>query len=171
MEFPMGLFSKPIKSLNDLFLHMLQDIYYAEQQITKNLPTMIEKASDPQLRAAFQTHLNETQNQIQRLEQVFGMIGEQVKGVTCDAMDGILSEAKEIISDCDDQLVLDCAMLTAAQSVEHYEICRYGTLIALAKQLGHSNVCPLLQQTLDEEKATDRKLTTLADGQINRKAA
>ncbi len=167
----MGLFSKPIKTLNDLFVHTLQDIYYAEQQIVKNLPTMIEKASNPQLKAAFQAHLSETQNQVQRLEQVFQMHNEPIKGVTCQAMDGILAEAKEIISDCSDAQVLDAAMLCAAQAVEHYEITRYGSLIALANQLGRSDCASVLQQTLDEEKATDRKLTSIAETRVNKQAA
>ena len=167
----MGLFSKPIKTLNDLFVHTLQDIYYAENQITKALPTMIEKASDAQLKQSFTTHLRETENQIRRLEQVFEMCGETVKGVTCAAMDGILAEAKEVIGDVGDAEVLDAAMLSSAQAVEHYEITRYGTLIALAKRLGRADCAAVLQQTLDEEKATDRKLTELAENRINQKAA
>ncbi|TCZ61081.1 YciE/YciF ferroxidase family protein [Roseicella aquatilis] len=167
----MGLFSKPIKTLDDLFVHTLQDIYYAETQIAKNLPTMIEKATDPQLKQGFQTHLGETQNQIKRLEQVFQMHGQPVKGVTCAAMDGILEEAKEVMSDVEDKEVLDAAMLSAAQAVEHYEITRYGTLIAFAKQLGRQDCASVLQQTLDEEKATDQKLTAIAESKVNRKAA
>lgn len=167
----MGLFSKPIKTLNDLFVHTLQDIYYAEHQIVKNLPTMIEKSSDPQLKQAFQTHLQETQQQIVRLEQVFQMHGEPAKAVTCAAMDGILAEAKEIIGDVADPLVLDAAMLSSAQAVEHYEITRYGTLVALARQLGRDDCARVLEQNLAEEKATDQKLTSLAGSQVNRKAA
>ena len=167
----MGLFSKPIKTLDDLFVHTLQDIYYAENQITKALPTMIDKTSDPQLKAGFETHLNETRNQITRLEQVFKMHGQEVKGVTCAAMDGILAEAKEVMGDVDDAEVLDAAMLSSAQAVQHYEITRYGTLIALAKQLGRPDCAGVLSQTLEEEKATDRKLTELAESRVNRKAA
>jgi ferritin-like metal-binding protein YciE len=167
----MGLFSKPIKTLDDLFVHMLQDIYYAENQITKALPKMIDKAADPQLKQAFQTHLTETQGQIKRLEQVFQMHGQPVKGVTCAAMDGIIEEAQEIMGDADDDEVRDAAMLAAAQAVEHYEITRYGTLIAYAQQLGRSDCASVLQQNLDEEKATDRKLTALAESKVNRKAA
>nr|WP_010511324.1 DUF892 family protein [Komagataeibacter europaeus] len=111
----MGLFSKPIKTLDDLFVHTLQDIYYAENQIVKNLPTMAEKAAEPELKAAFQDHLTETREHVCRLEQVFQMHGQPVKGVTCQAMDGILTEAKDIISDCDDPAVRDAAMLSAAQ--------------------------------------------------------
>jgi ferritin-like metal-binding protein YciE len=167
----MGLFSTPIKSLDDLFVHTLQDIYYAEQQIAKNLPTMIDKASNPALKAAFQKHLGETKHQIERLEKVFEMHGQKVKGVTCAAMDGILSEAKEIISDCDDEQVRDAAMLSAAQAVEHYEITRYGSLAAYAEQLGRSDCASVLRETLEEEKATDKALTEIAASRVNRQAA
>lgn len=167
----MGLFSKPIKTLDDLFVHTLQDIYYAENQIVKNLPTMIGKATNPELKAAFQKHLGETENQVKRLEQVFEMHGQPVKGVTCAAMDGILSEAKEIISDCSEPAVLDAAMLSAAQAVEHYEITRYGSLIAYATQLGRSDCASVLQKNLDEEKAADRALTGVAESRVNKKAA
>jgi ferritin-like metal-binding protein YciE len=167
----MGLLSKPIKTLDDLFVHTLQDIYYAENQISKNLPPMIEKAQDPQLKSAFQQHLTETQNQIQRLEQVFRQHGQEVKGTTCAAMDGILEEAKEIMGDCGDPEVCDAAMLSAAQAVEHYEITRYGTLIAFAKQLGRQDCADILAQTLEEEKSTDKKLTGIAESKVNRQAA
>lgn len=167
----MGLFSTPIKTLNDLFLHTLQDIYYAEQQIVKNLPTMVEKSSNIQLKNAFQAHLEETRGQITRLEQVFQKLGQPVKGVTCPAIDGILSEAKELISDCGDAEVCDAAMLSAAQAVEHYEIARYGTLIAFARQLGRSDCAQILGQTLAEEKSADQKLSSIAEGGVNRKAA
>jgi ferritin-like metal-binding protein YciE len=167
----MGLFTKPIKTLDDLFVHTLQDIYYAENQILKNLPTMIEKASNAELRGAFQHHYQETQGQVKRLEQVFQMHGQPVKAVTCAAMDGILAEAKEIISDCDDAEVLDAAMLSAAQAIEHYEMTRYGTLIAFARQLGRNDCAQLLQQTLEEEKAADKKLSTIAGSNVNRLAA
>ncbi len=167
----MGLFSKPIKTLDDLFVHTLQDIYYAENQIVKNLPTMIEKASNPELKSAFQQHLTETQTQVKRLEQVFEMHGQPVKAVDCAAMDGILSEAREIMGDCDDEAVRDAAMLSAAQAVEHYEITRYGSLIAYAEQLGRKDCAGVLQQNLDEEKATDKKLTGIAEHRVNQMAA
>ena len=167
----MGLFSSNIKTLDDLFVHTLQDIYYAENQIAKSLPKMIEKATSTELRQAFQTHLTETQNQIKRLEQVFQMHGQPVKGVTCAAMDGILEEAQEIMGDVEDKEVLDAAMLASAQAVEHYEITRYGTLVAWAKQLGRQDCASILQQNLDEEKATDRKLSTLAESRVNQRAA
>lgn len=167
----MALFSKPIKSLDDLFQHTLKDIYYAENQIVKALPKMIEKAHDPSLRTAFETHLGETKNQIVRLERIFQMMGEAAKGVTCAAIDGILDEAKEVMSDISDPTVLDAGMLSDAQAVEHYEITRYGTLIAFARRLGRPEVAKLLEETLAEEKETDRKLTALAEGQVNKKAA
>ena len=167
----MGIFSKPIKTLNDLFVHTLQDIYYAENQIVKNLPTMIEKADSPELKSAFQQHLTETQGQVKRLEQVFQMYGQPVKAVDCAAMDGILSETKEIIGDCDEPQVRDAAMLSAAQAIEHYEITRYGSLIAYAEELGRSDCADVLRQTLEEEKATDKKLTAIAESRVNRKAA
>ena len=167
----MGLFSKPIKTLDDLFVHTLQDIYYAENQIVKNLPTMAEKASSPELKAAFQQHLTQTQTQIQRLEQVFRMHGQEPKAVQCQAMDGILAEAKEIMGDCDDPNVLDAAMLSSAQAVEHYEITRYGSLVAYAKELGREDCASVLHQTLDEEKATDEKLTAIAKNRVNKEAA
>jgi ferritin-like metal-binding protein YciE len=166
----MGLLSKPIKTLDDLFVHTLQDIYYAEQQIIKALPKMIEKASDPQLKLAFQSHLTETKNQVDRLEQVFELHGEPAKAVTCPAIDGIIAEAKEIMADASDPEVLDAAALAAAQAVEHYEITRYGTLVAWARQLGRNDCATILEQTLEEEKATDLKLTAIAESRINRVA-
>ncbi|MBX9932969.1 MAG: ferritin-like domain-containing protein [Methylobacterium sp.] len=167
----MGLFSKPIKTLDDLFMHMLQDIYYAEQQITKALPKMIDKATSPQLKQGFTRHLGETENQIKRLDQVFSLLGKPAKGVDCAAIDGIISETKEIMGDVEDPEVLDAALIAGAQAVEHYEITRYGTIIAFAKQLGHHNVVSHLQQTLDEERTTDTILTKLAESSVNGRAA
>jgi len=167
----MGLFTKPIKTLDDLFVHTLQDIYYAENQITKALPQMIEKATNPVLKQGFEMHLQETHGQIARLEQVFAALNQPVKGVTCEAIDGIVKEAKEIISDVDDAAVLDVALAGSAQAVEHYEISRYGTLISLAHQLGYNQVVPHLQANLDEEKAADRKLTEIAEQHVNKRAA
>ena len=167
----MGLFSTPIKTLDDLFIHTLRDMYYAENQITKALPDMISKATNPQLKAGFQSHLGETQNQIRRLEQVFQMNGKEPSGVTCEAINGILAEAKQVISDVGDKDVLDAAMITSAQAVEHYEISRYGSLIALARQLGRDDCARLLEETLQEEKAADKKLTEVAESQVNRRAA
>ncbi len=167
----MGLFTKDIKNMEDLFVHTLRDIYYAEKQIVKALPDMIEKASDPQLKQGFQTHLRETENHVKRLEQVFNMAGKKAQGVDCPAIDGIIEEANEVAGEVEKKPVLDAALIAAAQAVEHYEMTRYGTLIAWAKQLGKNDVAALLNQTLDEEKATDKKLSSMAEAQVNRKAA
>ena len=167
----MGLLSKPIKTLDDLFVHHLQDIYYAEQQITKALPKMITKVSDPQLKQAFEIHLGETRTHIERLERVFSMHGESPKAITCPAIDGIIEEANDILADASDVDVLDAAALAAAQAVEHYEIARYGTLMAWANQLGRPDCAQVLAPTLDEEKATDLKLTGIAELHVNRVAA
>ena len=167
----MALFTTPIKSLNDLFLHTLKDMYYAENQIVKSLPKMIEKAHDPTLRSTLESHLSETKQQVTRLEQIFQGLGEKAQGATCAAMDGILDEAKDVMSDIGDPNVLDAGMLSAAQAVEHYEITRYGTLIAWAEELGRDPVAKLLTTTLNEEKAADKKLTTIAEKKVNLKAA
>jgi len=167
----MGLFSKDIKTLDDLFVHQLRDIYYAEKQIVQALPEMIEKAKDPGLKQGFEAHLGETKNHVKRLEQVFKMHGVEAKGVECPAIDGIIEEADEIAAEVDDKKVLDAALIAAAQAVEHYEITRYGTLIAWAKQLGRPNCASVLQENLEEEKAADSKLTALAERNINVKAA
>jgi ferritin-like metal-binding protein YciE len=167
----MGFFTKDIKTLDDLFVHTLRDIYYAEQQIAKNLPDMIEKAADQSLRNGFETHLAETKDQVGRLEKVFQMHGVEAKGVDCPAIDGILKEASEVAGDVDDKQVLDAALIAAAQAVEHYEITRYGPLIAWAKKLGRDDCASVLQQNLDEEKATDKKLNDMALRSVNQKAA
>jgi ferritin-like metal-binding protein YciE len=170
-EAKMGLFTADIKTLDDLFVHTLQDIYYAENQILKAMPKMISKATDPQLKQGFEMHLRETENQIKRLEQVFQMHGHKPKGVDCPAIDGIIKEANTTAGEIGDKDVLDAALLASAQAVEHYEITRYGTLIAWAKQLGRSDCAAVLQQNLDEEYATDKKLTAMAESKVNRKAA
>lgn len=167
----MGLFTADIETLDDLFLHTLQDIYYAENQITKALPQMISLATDQQLRAGFEQHLRETEMQIERLEQVFQMHGTSPKQVNCPAIDGIIKESNQISGEISDKEVLDAALAAAAQAVEHYEITRYGTLIAWAKQLGRNDCASVLQQNLDEEYATDKKLTDLAESKVNRLAS
>jgi ferritin-like metal-binding protein YciE len=167
----MGIFSKDIKTMDDLFVHTLRDIYYAENQILKALPEMIAKASDPGLKQAFQMHLGETKNHVTRVEQVFKMHGVEAKGIDCPAIDGIIEEADDVASDVDNNEVLDAALAAAAQAVEHYEIARYGTLIAWAKRLGRNDCASVLQKNLDDEKATDRKLTELAEARLNLKAA
>ena len=167
----MGLFSTDIKNMDDLFVHTLRDIYYAEKQIVKSLPEMIEKASNPQLKQGFQTHLRETENHVKRLDQVFDLLGKQAQGVDCPAIDGIIEEAEDVAGEVQDKTVLDAALIAAAQAVEHYEMTRYGTLIAWAKQMGRNDAATLLNQTLDEEKATDKKLTQIAEANVNRRAA
>jgi ferritin-like metal-binding protein YciE len=157
--------------MDDLFVHTLRDIYYAEQQILKALPDMVEKATDATLKQAFQSHLAETKGHVQRVEQVFKMHGAEAKGVDCPAIDGILEEADEVAGEVDNKKVLDAALIAAAQAVEHYEMTRYGTLVAWAKQLGRSDCASVLQKNLDEEKAADAKLNTIAESSVNRKAA
>ncbi len=166
----MGLFTKDIATLDDLFVHTLQDIYYAEHQITKALPKMIEKATAAELRKGFEKHLKETEGQIARLEKVFEMHGEKPKAVTCPAIDGIIKEANEVAGDIADKRVLDAALIASAQAVEHYEITRYGTLIAWAEELGRSDCAAVLAETLAEEKATDDVLTRMATSKVNAKA-
>ena len=166
----MGWFSADISTMHDLFLHGLQDIYYAERQIEKALPDMINKASDAQLKKGFQMHLRQTRGQIKRLDRAFKALKETPKGSRCPAIDGIIDEANEIAGDVDDKVVLNAALIAAAQAVEHYEITRYGTLTAWAKAMGHNNVAKLLHANLNEEKATDKKLNTLAKSKVNKKA-
>ena len=167
----MGLFSKDIKTMDDLFMHTLQDIYYAEKQILNALPEMIEKVTNRELSSGLKKHLGETEQQVSRLEQVFKHLGSEPRGVNCPAIDGIIEEAEDIAGEVEDKDVLDAAIIAASQAVEHYEISRYGTLIAWAQQLGRDNVLALLQKNLDEEKAADKKLTTIAESKVNRKAA
>ncbi|WP_027135087.1 YciE/YciF ferroxidase family protein [Geminicoccus roseus] len=167
----MGLFTSDIKTMNDLFVHQLQDIYYAEQQILKALPKMIDKATDSQLKTGFESHLRETEGHVQRLEQVFKMHGAEAKGATCPAIDGIIKEANEVAGEVADKNVLDAALLASAQAVEHYEMTRYGTLIAWAKELGRPDCASVLEQNLQEEKAADAKLTSIAESRVNRMAA
>lgn len=167
----MGLFSKDIKTMDDLFVHTLQDIYYAENKIVKSLPDMIENAQDAQLKQGLQAHLGETKGHVKRLEQVFAMLGQKPKAVTCPAIDGIIDEADEVTGEVDDKDVLDAAIIAAGQAVEHYEMTRYGSLIAWAKRLGRADVARILEQTLTEEKAADKKLTTIAETKVNLRAA
>ena len=167
----MGFFSRDIKTMDNLFVHTLRDIYSAEKQILKALPDMIEKSSDAQLKQGFQSHLAETRNHVTRLEQVFRMHGAQASGVDCPAIDGIIEEADDVAGEVDNKSVMDAALIAAAQAVEHYEMTRYGSLIAWAKQLGRNDCAALLQQNLDEEKAADKKLTQIAESKVNRMAA
>jgi ferritin-like metal-binding protein YciE len=168
----MGLFSKDIKTMDDLLLHGLQDIYYAEQQITKALPTMIEQATNRDLAKGLKDHLEETNKQIERLDQVFKKLGKKPSGTDCPAIDGIIKEANQTSGEVEDKAVLDAAIVANAQAVEHYEISRYGTLIAWAEELGHDDIVRFLNTNLNEEKAANTKLNTVALRKgVNRKAA
>ena len=167
----MGLFTRDIKNLNDLFVQQLQDICYAEKQLEKALQKMSGKAIDKQLKQGFLTHLDETKTHVKRLEEVFRMHGAEVKAVDCPAIDGIIEEADDVVGEGADDAVLDAALINAAQAAEHYEMARYGSLIAWAKQLGRNDCASILQKTLDEEKATDKKLTSLAESKANLRAA
>ncbi len=166
----MGFFTKDIKSLNDLFMHGLQDLYYAENQILKSLPGMIENATNAQLRAGFEKHLAETEGQVHRLRQVFELLDADPKGEKCPAIDGILKEGRDLMGEIDDEDVMNVGLIAAAQAVEHYEITRYGALIAWATELGRSDVVPMFKANLAEEKATDQKLTQMAERRVNPKA-
>ena len=167
----MGLFSKDIKTFNDLFVHQLKDIYYAEKRIAKSLPDMISKATNSELKAGFELHLTQTQTHIKNVEEVFRMHGVAADAVTCPAIDGILKEADEVAGEVADKEVLDAALIAAAQAVEHYEMTRYGTLVAWAKRLGRNDCAAVLEKNLKDEKDTDAKLTRLAETTVNRLAA
>ena len=160
-----------MQSLDDLFEHFLRDIYYAEKQILKALPKMARKADSEELREAFESHRAETEEHVATLEKVFESLDLKARGVTCEAIDGILEEGKEIMTEATEPDTRDAGMIAAAQAVEHYEITRYGTLIAWAKQLGHDDAANLLATTLEQEYAADKKLTGLAEGVLNREAA
>jgi ferritin-like metal-binding protein YciE len=159
------------KHLNELFVDTLKDIYYAEKQIYKSLPKMAKAAMSDQLRAAFEKHHDETEHQIERLEQIFELLGKPARGKKCDAIEGILDEGKEVMDQYADTLALDAGLLAAAQAVEHYEISRYGTLKTWAEKLGHKEAVKLLNETLAEEKKTDDTLSKLALSEVNAEAA
>ena len=159
-----------LNNLKDLLLHELQDIYSAEQQITKALPKMMKATSSDKLKQAFEKHLQETEQQIQRLENVFGMMGVKAKGEKCKAMEGIIKEAESMMSEKADESVMDAALIGSAQRVEHYEIAAYGTVCTWAKQLGMNDVLEQLVMTLEEEKKTDVLLTKIAEKAVNIKA-
>jgi ferritin-like metal-binding protein YciE len=159
------------KTLDDLFLHTLKDIYYAERKILKTLPRMAKAAESKELKQAFETHREETQGQVERLEQVFEMLGKRASGKTCEAINGILEEGESVMEDFGESEALDPAILAAAQAVEHYEIVRYGTLRTWAQELGMQDAVRLIDQNLQEEKKTDALLTELAEARINVKAA
>ena len=157
-------------TFHDAFIDELRDTYDAEKQLTKALPKLAKAATDAKLRAAFESHLKETQGQIARLEQVFQSLDEKVRGKHCDGIAGIIEEGKSIMEEDFDETTMDACLIAAGQRAEHYEMAAYGTLVAWAQAMGHSNAAKLLQQTLDEEKAADKKLSGLAEGGINQAA-
>jgi ferritin-like metal-binding protein YciE len=158
-------------TLHDAFLDELRDTYDAERQLTKALPKLAKAASSAELRAAFESHLEETRTQIERLEQVFSSLDERVRGKHCDGIAGIIEEGKSIMEEDFDENAMDACLIAAGQRAEHYEMAAYGTLVAWARAMGHTEAADLLQQTLDEEKAADKKLSSLASGGINQEAA
>ncbi len=153
-----------LNSLDDLLLYELQDLYSAEQQLTKALPKMKDAATSSDLKSAFEEHLDETRNQVQRLEQAFDHLGKRTKAEHCEAMEGLLKEGQEVMGLNGDPAVKDAALISAAQRVEHYEMAGYGSAHAYAKQLGHSDVASLLKKTLNEEESADKKLNKIAQG-------
>jgi ferritin-like metal-binding protein YciE len=163
--------AKQLKSLDDLLVHELQDIYHAEGQIIKALPKMIKAANHPELRAAFQEHLQQTEGQVERLERVFELLGVPAKARKCEGMAGIIAEGQKVVDEPASPDVLDAALIAAAQKVEHYEIASYGCVATYAEMLGYDQVHELLGQNLDEEESTDEKLSDLAESVINEEAA
>nr|WP_295884049.1 ferritin-like domain-containing protein [uncultured Devosia sp.] len=159
------------KTLDDLFLDTLKDIYYAEKQVVKTLPKMAKAAQSEELRAGFEQHAAESEGHVERLEQIFELLGKPARGKTCDAILGIIEEGKSIMDEFKGTVALDAGLVSAAQAVEHYEIARYGTLKTWATQLGLKDVVALLDATLQEEVATDKKLSQLATSNVNQKAA
>jgi ferritin-like metal-binding protein YciE len=159
-----------LSSLDDLLVHELQDIYHAEGQILKALPKLIKAASNPDLKAAFEEHRRQTEGQVQRLEQVFKLLGQPAKGKKCEGMAGLIEEGKTVMEQDAEPAVMDAALIAAAQKVEHYEIASYGCVCTYAEMLGYSQAHDLLGQNLDEEEATDERLTALAESVINPEA-
>jgi len=158
-------------TLHDAFIDEIKDAYDAEKQLTKALAKMAKAATSPELRKAFESHLEETRGQIERLERVFEALDEKVKGKHCDGIAGIIEEGSSVMSEDFDDTTMDACLIASGQRAEHYEMAAYGTLVAWAKTLGHAEVADLLEQTLNEEKAADEKLTKLAEGGINQQAA
>ena len=158
-------------TLHDAFIDELRDAYDAEKQLTKALPKMAKAASSPQLRAAFQAHLKETRAQVERLEEVFESLDEKVSGKHCDGIAGIIEEGKSVMEEDFDDVTMDASLIAGGQRAEHYEMAAYGTLVAWARAMGHEEAAALLQETLDEEKAADEKLTEVAESGVNQEAA
>ncbi|MXP62488.1 ferritin-like domain-containing protein [Roseomonas sp. M0104] len=161
-----------IKSIDDLFLHTLKDVYYAERQILKALPKMAKAAQNEQLRDAFMHHREQTQTQIERLQQVFEALGKRAQGITCEALNGLVEECEELLDEAKEPSpVRDAGLIAGAQAIEHYEMARYGALVAWAKAIGKKDIVQLLEETLNEEKQTDTLLNDMANKQINPAAA
>jgi ferritin-like metal-binding protein YciE len=160
-----------MKSLDDLLLHFLQDVTYAERQLLKALPKMAKSAEAPALKEAFTAHHQETVHHVERLEQIFTLLGKPAKTIPCEVIKGLIEETEEVISESEIGPVRDAGLIACGQAVEHYEMARYGAMIAWAQAAGHAEIVPLLQQTLDEEKSADKKLNDLAVKQINKKAS
>jgi ferritin-like metal-binding protein YciE len=160
-----------IENLDDLFVHTLEDIYYAEKKLVKALPKMAKHADSSVLASAFTSHLEETKVHVERLDEVFKMLGRKSKAEKCPAIDGIVEEAEDLMSEIKDPDTRDAAMIAAAQAAEHYEITRYGTLVSWAKLLGQNDLAAQLEKTLKEEYAADDKLTKIAESRLNREAA
>jgi ferritin-like metal-binding protein YciE len=163
----MGLFSKDINTLEELFAHGLKDIYYAENQILKALPKLIKSATNPQLRKSLKDHLKETEAQVSRLEQIFEMREEKAKGTKCPGINGLIGEGDDLTGDIGEKHVLDAAIIASAQAVEHYEMTRYGALIAWAREMGRNDFADILEENLEEEKAADQKLNRIAESRVN----
>jgi ferritin-like metal-binding protein YciE len=163
----MGLFSKDINTLEDLFAHGLKDIYYAENQILKALPKLIESATNPQLRKSLKDHRKETEAQVSRLEQIFEMREEKPKGTKCPGINGLIGEGDDLTGNIGEKHVLDAAIIASAQAVEHYEMTRYGALIAWATEMGRNDFADILEENLKEEKAADQKLSRIAESRVN----
>lgn len=159
-----------MKNLNDLFLHFLKDMLHAEKQLIRTMPRMAKQVQSDELKKCLEQHREETVGQVERLEQVFEMLGKSPRAETCEAIQGLVEEAKEVMEDAQDAETKDAGIIAAQQAVEHYEIARYGTLVAWAKELGMADAAALLHETLEEEKRTDRMLTDLAEKRINKGA-
>lgn len=160
-----------VKTLNDLFVETLKDLYYVEKKLVKTLPKLAKKATAPELKQAMEEHLEETETHVQRLEQIFELLDQRASAKTCEALEGLIREADEVTGEIDDEQTMDAALISSAQTVEHYEIARYGTLACWAAEIGNTEVAELLEQTLEEEKAADEKLSMIAEDQINQRAA
>jgi ferritin-like metal-binding protein YciE len=160
-----------MRPLNDLFLHFLQDVYYAERQMLKALPKLAKAAQNEMLKQAFIRHREETEHHVERLQQVFEDVGKRARGTTCEAIQGLIEESEDVINEFEPSVVRDAGLAACAQAVEHYEIARYGVLIAWGKAMGQTDAVKLLEQTLEEEKQADGFLRQIAEGELNEQAA